>query len=68
MNDKKFMTVDELAERYGTSRYVGYEMISKNYFPQDVVLRLGRKILIHRENLERFEAKGGTAAKMKQTA
>jgi hypothetical protein len=61
MNENKFISVEELAERYNTSKFVVYEMIAKNYFPTDVILRLNRKILINIENLERFEADGGTA-------
>ncbi len=64
MKDENFITVDELAERYKTSRYVVYEWIAKNHFPADVILRLGRKILINQKNLERFEAAGGTATKV----
>ena len=63
MENKNFLTVDEVAERYQTSRYVIYEWITKKHFPVNVVLRLGRKILINRENLERFEQTGGTAQK-----
>ena len=61
-NADDFGTVKELAARYRTSPAVCFQWIAEKKFPENVILRLGRKILINWKNLEAFEATGGTAA------
>lgn len=56
-----YMEVTQLAARHHTTPAVTYQDIANGKYPANVVLRLGRKILIHRKNLEAFEANGGTA-------
>lgn len=56
---KEFLTVRELAARHRTTTATIYQWIAEKRFPESVVLRLGRKILIHRGNLEAFESLGG---------
>ncbi len=56
-----YMEVPQLAARHHTTPAVAYQDIANGKYPANVVLRLGRKILIHRKNLEAFEANGGTA-------
>ena len=58
-DDLEFLTVKEVAQRYRTSNAMIYRWISQKCFPENVVIRLGSKILIHRENLEVFESTGG---------
>jgi excisionase family DNA binding protein len=59
--DKKinFLTVKEVAQRYRTSEAMIYRWISERRFPENVVLKLGSKILINRNSLEFFESEGG---------
>jgi excisionase family DNA binding protein len=57
--NEEFMTVSEVANRYRTSSPMIYRWVAESRFPESVVLRLGRKILIHRKNLEAYEAQGG---------
>ncbi len=56
---KEFLTVREVATRHRTSSAVVYQWISEKRFPESTVLKLGRKLLIHRRNLEAFEEQGG---------
>lgn len=65
-NADDFLTVKELAARYRTSTAVCFQWIAEKRFPENVILRLGRKILINRKNLETFEATGGTASQAEQ--
>jgi excisionase family DNA binding protein len=60
---KEFFTVSELAIRYRTSNAMIYRWIAEKRFPENVVMRLGSKILINRENLEIFESQGGDLLK-----
>jgi predicted DNA-binding transcriptional regulator AlpA len=60
---EKFLTVKELARRYRSPEIVIYRWILEKRFPENVVLRLGSKILINRENLEVFESQGGNLLK-----
>jgi predicted DNA-binding transcriptional regulator AlpA len=57
--EQEFLTVPENSSRYRTTDAVMYRWIAENRFPQNVVIRLGRKILFHRKNLETFESQGG---------
>lgn len=59
MESREFLIAQELAIRYRTSQLMIYRWVSEKRFPENVVLRLGRKILFHRQNLEEFELKGG---------
>lgn len=65
-NADEFGTVKELAARYRTSPPVVFQWIAEKKFPENVILRLGRKILIHWKNLEAFEANGGTTAQTEE--
>ena len=65
---ENFLLVPEVAERYRTSSPMIYRWVSENRFPENVVFRLGRKILFHRQNLEAFEAQGGELLKNKDKA
>ena len=56
---KQFLMVKEVAVRYRTSTLMIYRWVSEKRFPENVVFRLGRKILFHRQNLEAFEVEGG---------
>ena len=60
---EKFLTVAETAHRYRTSEQVIYRWITEKRFPANAVLRLGRKILINRRNLQIFENQGGELIK-----
>lgn len=61
-----YMEVSQLAARHHTTPAVTYQDIANEKYPANVVFRLGRKILIHRKNLEAFEANGGTAAQTEE--
>ena len=58
--EQKFLTVPEVAKRYRTNNQVIYRWVSEKRFPENVVLRLGRKILFHCQNLEAFETRQGS--------
>ena len=60
---KEFLTVAEVSVWLRTTRAVIYQWIAEKRFPESAVLRLGRKILIHRKNLEEVEAQGGELVK-----
>jgi excisionase family DNA binding protein len=60
---KEFLTVKEVADRHRTTSATVYQWISEKRFPESAVLRLGRKILIHRKNLEELEVQGGELIK-----
>jgi excisionase family DNA binding protein len=62
-DSREFLTVKEVAARHRTTSATVYQWIAEKRFPESVVLRLGRKILIHRKNLEEFEAQGGELVK-----
>lgn len=57
--EEEFLKITEAAKRYRTSPQVFYRWVAENRFPENVVFRIGRKILIHRINLEIFENSGG---------
>ncbi|HEX8279035.1 MAG TPA: helix-turn-helix domain-containing protein [Segetibacter sp.] len=58
-SEQEFLTVPENAARYRTTPPVMYRWIVENRFPENALLRIGRKILFHRKNLEAFESQGG---------
>ena len=60
-NNDEFLTVKEVAARYRTSPAVVFQWIAEKRFPENVIVRLGRKILVNRKSLQEFEANGGTA-------
>ena len=50
----KHLTADDLAERWGKSRYVIYEMVKRHEVP---VLKIGRSVRFRVTDIEKWEAK-----------
>jgi len=50
----KHLTADDLAERWGKSRYVIYEMVKRRMIP---VLKIGRSVRFRLMDIEKWEAK-----------
>lgn len=55
--NKLTMTVKELQEYLGVGRVKAYELVNSSGFP---TVRIGRKILVSRDGLEKWIEKGGT--------
>ncbi len=53
MDDRWVMSVSEAAERLGISRTLAYELVARGELP---TLRLGRRILVPRRQLEAMVA------------
>jgi excisionase family DNA binding protein len=51
---KTILTADELAERWGKSRYSIYEMVKKRLIP---AFKVGRSVRFRLVDIERWEAK-----------
>jgi hypothetical protein len=55
----KLETLDYLTRVFPISRWQAEALARRNFFPEGVIVRLGRRVLVNPEKLAEFVASGG---------